>query len=146
MERSGVPVRLRIEGHHLPGRRCGPYDDVHVALQVGRDPVDPVPGDAASAAWETDLAVVLPAGGDIPDIRGPAVQGRRGERFAYLTWGTTATGDFAMFRRAKLMLGGLPALVSGEPSVVTARVDLTDAQGMPRCARLVPPAVEWSTS
>ncbi len=26
MARSGISVRLRIEGHHLPGRRCGPYD------------------------------------------------------------------------------------------------------------------------
>jgi hypothetical protein len=146
MTRSGVDVRLRIEGHHLPGRSCGPYDDVHVALQVGREPVDPVPGDATSAAWETDLAVVLPPGDDAPDVRGSVVQGRRGERFAYLTWGSTTSGDFEMFRRAKLMLGDLPALVDGAPGVVTARVDLTDDDGMPRCARLRAPAVSWSRS
>jgi hypothetical protein len=86
--RSGVEVRLRIEGHHLPGRRCGPYDDVHVALQVGRTPADPVPGDAATAVWD-----VVPG-----------------------------------------------------PVRVTARVDLTDDDGMPRCARLRTPAVEWSRS
>ncbi len=146
MATRGVDVRLRIEGHHLPGRRCDPYDDVHVALQVGRDPVDPVPGDAASAAWETDLAVLAPSGGEDPDVRGPAVQGRRGERFVYLTWGSTGAGGFEMFRRAKLMLGGLPGLLGEQPRTVTARVHLTDDQGMPRCARLSPPAVEWSTS
>ena len=140
MATSGVEVRLRIEGHHLPGRRCGEYDEVHVALQVGRDPVDLVPGDAPSAAWETDLTLVTsPA----PDLRGPAVQGRRGERFAYLTWGSTAGGGFEMFRRAKLMLDEVPALVGGQPAAVTARVHLTDDAGMPRCARLRPPAVEW---
>jgi hypothetical protein len=137
-------VRLRIEGHHLPGRRCGPYDEVHVALQVGRDPVDLVTGDAASAAWETDLTVVPSDGDEPPDVRGPAVQGRRGERFTYLTWGSTAGGGFEMFRRAKLMLDEVPALVGDGPGQVTARVHLTDEAGMPRCARLRPPAVEWS--
>jgi hypothetical protein len=144
MATSGVDVRLRIEGHHLPGRRCGPYDEVHVALQVGRHPVDLVPGDAASAAWETDLRVIDSPGESPPDVRGPAVQGRAGERFAYLSWGSTAGGGFAMFRRAKLMLDEVPSLVGAEPGAVTASVHLTDDHGMPRCARLRPPAVEWS--
>ena len=48
-----------------------------------------------------------------------------------------------MFRRAKLMLDEVPALV-GEQGAVTARVHLTDDCGMPRCARLRPPALEWS--
>ena len=146
---AAVDVRLRIEGHHLPGRRCGPYDDVHVALQVGRDPVGVVAGDAESAVWETELALVLRRG-DAPDVRGPAVHGRRGERFAYLTWGSTTSGGFEMFRRAKLMLTEVPALASDPAgaSVVdlTATVDLTDEDGMPRCARLGPPALQWSRS
>jgi hypothetical protein len=144
MATSGVDVRLRIEGHHLPGRRCGAYDEVHVALQVGPDPVDLVPGDAPSAEWETDLTLVTSPADAAPDVRGPAVQGRRGERFTYLTWGSTAGGAFTMFRRAKLMLDEVPALVHGEAAVVTARVHLTDDAGMPRCARLRAPAVEWS--
>jgi Family of unknown function (DUF5990) len=129
-------VRLRIEGHHLPGRRCGAYDDVQVALQVRSDPVDPVPGDAATAGWETDVQVV--DGPQGRDFRGPAVHGKRGERFVYLTWGDTSTGDFAMFRRAKLMLADAPAAEE-----VTASVHLTDECGMPRCARLREPAVQW---
>ena len=151
---AAVDVRLRIEGHHLPGRRCGPYDDVHVALQVGPDPVGPVAGDADAAVWETDLSLVPHAGDDVPDVRGPAVNGRRGERFTYLTWGSTTSGGFEMFRRAKLMLNEVAALApeppvsAAEPTVVevTATVDLTDEDGMPRCARLRPPAVQWSRS
>jgi hypothetical protein len=73
------------------------------------------------------------------------VQGRRGERFAYLTWGSIENGDFTMFRRAKLMLDEVPPLVGDEPGAVTARVHLTDDDGMPRCARLSSPAVEWSS-
>ncbi len=149
---AGVEVRLRIEGHHLPGRRCGPYDDVQVALQVGKDAAEPVAGDAAEAVWETVLSVVQPPGGASagpPDVRGPAVQGRRGERFAYLTWASTGPDGPAMFRRAKLPLEELAALVAAgdaSPAEVTARVDLTDDDGMPRCARLRPPAVTWSRS
>ena len=149
-------VRLRIEGHHLPGRRCGPYDEVHVALQVGREPVDPVAGDAGAAVWETQLQVVSrgddEAGDGALDVRGPAVHGGRGERFAYLTWGSTASGSFEMFRRAKLMLGGVPALASSSRGAgtgtvgVTARVHLTDECGMPRCARLCPPALSWEVT
>ena len=145
-------VRLRIEGYHLPGRRCGPHEEVHVALQVGRDPVDPVPGDAASAVWETALSVVESPHA-VHDVRGPAVQGRRGERYAYLTWGSIADGRFEMFRRAKLMLDDVPALLVDRteapgpgPAGITARVDLTGDDGMPRCARLRPPAVTWIRS
>ena len=144
MTKTAVEVRLRIEGHDLPGRRCGPHEEVHVGLQVGSNPVGLVAGDASSACWETDLTVVPPTGERDADVRGPAVHGRRGERFAYLTWGSTVDGGFAMFRRAKLMVDLVPALVDGEEGAVTARVHLTDEDGMPRCARLAPPAVEWS--
>ncbi len=129
-------MRLTIEGHHLPGRSCGAYDDVHVALQVGPDPADAVPADAAEAAWETDVQVV--DGPDGHDFRGPAVHGKRGSRFVYLTWGSTGTGSFEMFRRAKLMLTDAPVAEH-----VTASVHLTDECGMPRCARLREPAVQW---
>ena len=124
-------MRLVIRGHHLPGRTCGPYPDVHVGLQVGREPSDLVPGDAERAEWVTDLRVVD------GDFRGPAVQGRRGERFVYLTWGTGSGEDFTMFRRAKLMLTDLPAAADE----VTVDVHMTDEAGMPRCARLSPPTI-----
>jgi hypothetical protein len=134
-------VRLLIRGHDLPGRRCGPYDDVHVGLQVGRSPEGLVRGDAAEAEWVTDVRVLDTADG--PDFRGPAVQGRRGDRFVYLTWGTMAGGSFEMFRRAKLMLADLPSPPLDTAQVV-ADVHLTDDQGMPRCARLREPALTFA--
>jgi len=70
------------------------------------------------------------------DFRGPAVQGKKGERFVYLTWGTVAGDSFSMFRRAKLMLADLPA----DADEVTVDVDLTDERGRPRC-RLRPSAI-----
>jgi Family of unknown function (DUF5990) len=127
-------MRLVIRGHHLPGRTCGGYDHVHVGLQVGRDATDLVPGDAAGAEWVVDIRE------KDGDFRGPAVQGRKGDRFIYLTWGTYADGTFSMIRRAKLLLGDLPA---GREEV-TVEVHLTDDAGMPRCARLKAPAVQFT--
>ncbi len=142
---------VRIEGHDLPGRRfmsAGQLlEHVHVAVQVRSEPDGLVPGDAASATWEVYVRVVEVD--DDLDFRGPAVHGAKGQRFLYLTWGDVPTeGTFAMFRRAKLMLGDVdPALVhradsSGRPLV--ASVDLTDEKGCPRCARVHPPALSWS--
>ena len=125
---------VRIRGHRLPGLTCGPYANVHVGLQVGREPTGLVPADAATAGWDTEVEV------RDGDFRGPAVQGRRGGRFLYLTWGTVAGDAFTMFRRAKLVLADLPA----GADAVTVEVDLTDEHGMPRCARLRPPAVRIS--
>ena len=123
-------MRLVIRGHHLPGRTCGPYDDVHVGLQIGRDPADLVPGDADEAIWVTEIRTD-------GDFHGPAVQGRKSDRFIYLTWGTFTNGTFTMFRRAKLTLADLPEGLDE----VTVDLHLTDETGMPRCARLSAPAL-----
>lgn len=121
-------------------------DHVHVGIQIGRDPAELVPADTSEAAWETEVSVVRKDGA--LDFRGPAVQGKVGERFIYLTWGNVdPDGGFEMFRRAKLMLGRVDANVmdlamkAGRLHVV---VDLTDDLGGPRCARVDPPAALWS--
>ncbi|MDQ3294142.1 MAG: DUF5990 family protein [Actinomycetota bacterium] len=146
-------MRIAIRGHNLPGAgfpclSAGEVrENVHVAVQEGREPVGLVRGDARGAAWDVDVRVLETEDG--LDFRGQAVHGKRGERFVYLTWGTVGDdGSFAMFRRAKLMLGRVdPALVraadaAGTPLV--AEVDLTDERGGPRCARVDPPALRWS--
>jgi hypothetical protein len=137
-------MRLVIRGHDLPGASYAEHARIGVALQVRSDPQDVVPGDAASARWATDVRVVD------GDLRGPAVHGRRGDRFVYLTWGDLSGGGFEMFRRAKLMLDRVdPALVSeAELSgrALVADVVLTDENGSPRCARVDPPALILQTS
>jgi hypothetical protein len=133
-------VRIVLEGSRLPGSTCGSYRQVHVGLQVGGQPQDLVPGDAAAASWTTEVRVVHAPGG--PDFRGPAVHGRPADRFLYLTWGELVDGRFTMFRRAKLMLAELRPLVQHE--VVIGRLTLTDACGLPVCGQVRPPAVQWS--
>ena len=145
---------VRIEADDLPGRSCAPadaptrYENVHVGLQRGREPVELVPGDAPAASWDFELVTRTGADGAL-DVGGPFAQGRRGDRFVYLTWGTVAAdGAFTMFRRAKLHLadvdpGVLARAAAGEGRLV-ARLGLTDERGNPVCARVRPPAVTWS--
>ncbi|GAA3659316.1 hypothetical protein GCM10022237_19170 [Nocardioides ginsengisoli] len=138
-------IALEIHGHHLPGRTWCPADaphgNVHVGIQVGREPAELVPGDTDAAQWSLTVRRRELADGAV-DFRGPAVQGRRGARFVYLTWGDVdPDGGFHMFRRAKLMLDDLLA-VPGAPTRIVAAVHLTDDRGGPRCARLAPPALQ----
>jgi hypothetical protein len=149
-------VLVRIEGVDLPGRSCAPadagqgYDNVHVGVQRGREPYELVPGDAATAKWELELTTRPGPDGTI-DVGGPFAQGRRGDHFVYLTWGTVdGDGGFTMFRRAKLHLADVdPAVLaraaSGEAPLV-ARLSLSDSCGLPVCARVRPPHVTWSNA
>jgi hypothetical protein len=143
-------MRIVIEGHDLPGVEFvsdgAPLHNVHVGVQVGKDPVGLVRGDAAAARWDVEVRAVVEEDG--VDLRGPAVHGRKGERFLYLTWGDVASdGSYAMFRRAKLMVDDIdPALLAsatGDDSVLVASLSLTDDCGAPRCARVRPPGVSW---
>jgi hypothetical protein len=144
-------LHVLITGTNPPGRAfCRPdgsvMDNVHVGLQIGREPSHLIRADARELSWETAVSVVLTDG--TLDFRGPAVQGKRGDRFVYLTWGNVgADGAFEMLRRAKLMLSRIePDLVSEALAEgrLAARVDLTGPDGGPRCARVDPPAIDWS--
>ena len=138
---------VRVVGHHLPGIECAGYRGVHVALQVGKDPTDPVRGDAERAVFTARVHLRRAEGGP-PDFAGPAVHGRKGARFLYLTWGeVSGDGAFTMFRRAKLCLADIPetdlltAVASG--GVVEADLSLAGADGTPLCASVRPSRVRW---
>jgi Family of unknown function (DUF5990) len=97
---AAVRVRMgrdpnRHRGPRSTGRpvRLGgvPLHNVHVAVQIGKRPADLVRGDADSARWEIDVPTVI-ADGEV-DLRGPAVHGKKGERFLYQTWGRTRSTE-----------------------------------------------------
>jgi hypothetical protein len=143
-------MRVVIEGHDLPGAAFMSdgvlLENVHVAVQGGSQPVGLVRGDADRARWEVDVRAV-DANGDV-DLHGPAVHGKRGERFFYLTWGDVGAGDsFTMFRRAKLMVSDIDpdllAEAARDDRRLVASVSLTDEHGCPRCARVKPPVISW---
>jgi len=138
---------VRIVGVHLPGRTWWKYADIHVGVQRRTEVVDLVPGDAAEAVWTFPVDVV-PADGS---LRGPYVQGRPGDRFFYLSWGTVDQDrSFTMFRRAKLMLDAIDPTVASaaaEPGhLLLATLALTGSDGGPRCAALRPPAISWTAA
>jgi hypothetical protein len=149
-------VLIRVEGHHLPGASCGPGPDypdghpnIHVAVQRRNKPGELwglVRGDAAEAVWELECTA-----GDHPsgvDLRGPFLQGGPGRRCVYLSWGVVDdSGAFTMFRRAKLMLDGVPSEVlhhAVDRGALIGRIGLTDDNGHPRCAAVRPPLIEWT--
>ena len=121
-------------------------DNVHVGVQIRRDAAQLIRADVSEAVWETDVDVVRKHG--VLDFRGPAVHGKLGDRFIYLTWGNVLPDDeFEMFRRAKLMLDRVERELmesAMKAGCLNAVVDLTDDRGGPRCARVDPPAVVWS--
>ncbi|WP_028925624.1 DUF5990 family protein [Pseudonocardia acaciae] len=147
-------MEIRIEATGLPGRACGPgpnfpgYANIHVGLQRRNRPaelLDPHPGDAPTATWSIDCAATnTPTG---IDVTGRYVQGRPTDRFIYLSWGTIGeTGEFSMFRRAKLMLDAIDPDVlraATRSGRLVARLRLTDASGQPLCAQVRPPQLEW---
>ena len=148
-------MRIRIEGTNLPGRNSVAdenfpgYDNIHVGIQRRNRPndvIDLYAGDSPAAVWTFDATVVAASPG--PDIRGPFIQGGPGQRFIYLSWGTVdSDSTFIMFRRAKLVLADIDTeiIAAAEHSgTLTARLGLTDAKGHPVCARVKPPAVQWS--
>jgi hypothetical protein len=133
-------MRLTLRGRDLPGSTFAERSNVHVALQVRRDAAGLVRGDAPDATWVTEVKVI--SGPDGIDYRGEAVQGRRGERYLYLTWGTVQDQEFTMFRRAKVLLTDLPAHLRSKEAVVVT-VPLTQEDGSPRCARVPADVLAW---
>ncbi len=144
-------MRITIDARELPGRRFVsqgvPLGNVHVGVQVGKEPAGLTRGDAPSAHWDIDVGAVIGDDGAV-DLRGPAVHGKRGERFLYLTWGEVGEdGSFSMFRRAKLMAADIEpellAAAAAEDGTLVATIGLTDESGCPRCARVRAPAISW---
>jgi hypothetical protein len=169
------PLTVVIEGHDLPGLTCRPdpgghgHHNVHVALGgPGRDrpgpggpgedtptlvmpgspglAIEPVPGDAASARWETTITVRRDQDGF--DFSGPFVRGDRTDRHLGLVWGEVpGDGTLLVFRGAKLRLADVDPRVIEEAMRpghrLLARIRLTDARGNPVCARVHPPALVW---
>jgi len=152
-------VLIRIEGTNLPGNSCGPSPErpaghfgIHVGVQRRAKPaelLDVTAGDAPAATWSLDATVTAGPDGAF-DVKGPYIQGPPGGRFIYLNWGTVDdSGEFSMFRRAKLWLEAVPPEVlasAAERGLLIGRLGLTDAKGNPLCASVRPPLIDWSAA
>lgn len=135
---NALPVLLICEG--LPANRFEGFDGrqrILVTLQTKDGfPAGNPQGDDA-LAWTTEITV-KPGADGTPDFAGPAVHGKRGERFFYLSWSGERAGHREMFRRLKLHLRDLTsaqldrARKSG--GTLEARVRAVAKDGGPACA------------
>ncbi|CAN7277367.1 DUF5990 family protein [Knoellia sp. LjRoot47] len=137
---------VRLVGDPVPAVPAG-GPALLVGVQRGRVVENPRPVTGSPMVFDLSLDVVVTPDG--LDLRGPFVQGRRGDRFLYLCWGHGGRdgSDLDLFRRAKLMLGVLdPAdLVDArDDDVLVGRLSLVDARGGPVCAAVRPPAIRWT--
>ena len=147
-------VHVVIEGHALPGRRCGPgaggawCENVHVGLGRGDETVELVPGDAPDARWSFDLEIRRDDDGNL-DFAGPEVAGPRDERHLYLRWlGELAGGRPRMFGAIKLRLfeleGALVEAALAPGTHLVGRIALAELPGRPRYATVRAPHLTWA--
>lgn len=143
-------MNVIIRGRMLPGRTCvtsgGTYENVHVGVQKKAEVVELRPADAQSVEWVLPIDVVTTKDGT--DFKGPFAQGKKGDRFLYLSWGAVDDkGTFTMFRRAKLVLATIDSAVI-EAAVamgqLVGELVLTLPNGTPVCASIKPPRISWS--
>jgi len=104
-----------------------------------------VSADVKSVVWELE-AIAVPS--EVTDYRGPYISGPPGGRFIYLSWGVVEEpGSSEIFRRAKILVDGIPADVMAAAhklGVLVGRLGLTDPKGNPTCAAVRPPLIEWT--
>lgn len=133
-----LTARLVCEG--LPANRFEGFDGrrgIRVELQTkdGHEVGSPAGKDAL--AWTTEITVKSGADGQ-PDFAGPAVHGKKGERFFYLSWSSDRFGQREMFRRIKVHLRDLTAVQVAKAAktngTMVARVHAVAKDGGPACA------------
>jgi hypothetical protein len=148
-------LTIRLVCTDLPGRRfIDPYtrapgvnEPVYLGIQKGRQVIETTRADVEKAVFQPTFRVKRFADESV-DFLGPFAQGKRGQRFIYLSWGVLVQGgEFRMFRRAKIQLSHLTwktveaHLTAAQP--IVARLTLTDSEGCPLCATVKAPNIHW---
>lgn len=132
---------IHIVGRELPGATWDGRHNIHVGVQRRSEVVELVRADSPRVEFDVPVDVVD------GDYRGPFVHGPRDQRFVYLSWGERVPdGTFAMFRRAKLRLGLMPADAAAalaRGGTVHAALRMTDARGGPIAASVAPDLITW---
>jgi hypothetical protein len=136
--KTSVCVRLVCEG--LPANRFDGFDgrrNIRVELQTKDGHEAGTPAGRDALAWTTEITV-KPGPDGAPDFAGPAVHGKRGERFFYLSWSSERTGQCERFRRIKIHLRDLTAAQVAKAAkthgTLMARVHAVAKDGGPACA------------
>ena len=135
-----VPIRLVCTGwpeHGFEGLGFG--RNIRVELQTRDGHEAGGPAAEQGHQWSTSVTV-RPLEDGTFDFSGPAVHGKRGERFFYLSWSGESGGVRVMFRRLKIHLRDVKAsqwstvLRAGARKQLQARVHAVAKDGGPACA------------
>lgn len=144
-------VRIRLICEGVPANRFEGFDgrqNILVTLQTKDGFAAGTSHGDDALVWTTEITV-KPSADGTPDFAGPAVQGKRGERFFYLSWSGEWAGHREMFRRLKFHLRDLtPAQLDRarkSGGTLEARVHAVAKDGGPACAS-VPLLGGWKLS
>ena len=118
-----------------------PPSNVQWALQLGKNALaEPTSATKTRISFDFTVEVVEDSSASGFRLRGPAVQGRSGERFVYLCVGTYAGQvDTPYSRRAKIKLEGISRrLIEAAKAKRSGRLEVyfagTESKGGPACA------------
>lgn len=153
VDRSALPsviARLVCEG--WPANGFNGFEgrqDIQVELQV-RDGLEPGVCEGGTRwVWTTPITLKPLSDGSV-DFAGPAVSGKRGERFFYLSWSSRTIHGRDRFRRTKIQLRELtPDQLSGllkHGGTITARISALARDGGPACATVPLLGGGWTTA
>jgi len=146
------PVLARLICEGWPANGFAGFEgrqDIQVELQI-RDGLEPgVQEGGTQWVWTTPITLKPLADGGV-DFAGPAVSGKRGERFFYLSWSSRTLHGRDRFRRTKIQLRELTAdQIKGllkRGGTITARVSALARDGGPACATVPLLGGGWTVS
>lgn len=133
-------IRVRLRCENLPANGFEGFDGrkaIRVELQTREGMQPGTAGGAGGLSFETAMTVKrLPEG--TLDFAGPAVNGKRGERFFYLSWSGVRGPGREMFRRAKIHLRTVSAELLDRAGrtgcLLQASIHALARDGGPACA------------
>lgn len=135
---TSIVVHLICE--HWPTNNFAGFDgrqDIQVELPTRDGPVPGTPRESSTLAWTTEILLKPLPDGSV-DFAGPAVEGKRGERFFYLNWSSRTIHGRERFRRTKIQLRELTAeqlkRLQTKGGTITARISALARDGGPACA------------
>lgn len=128
-------LTIEVLCERLPSQ-CLPHEPIFLGIQKGREVVAVVPASQGRAVFHPKFRVTTVD--SQPNFLGPYAQGKREERFFYLSWGTKLSdGQFEMFRRLKVHLSHLSLArirKAAKPGgSIRVTLDMTDACGGALC-------------
>jgi hypothetical protein len=152
---KGPVLTIVIHATDFPGRDCGPgpkgevFRDIHVGLARRRETIELASGDSSEIRWIFEVTVRRDDDSSPVEFGGPYVLGGKDDRHFGLRWVTlTKDDELEVFRAAKLRVADIDQALIEEARRgnhrLIGRLVMTDQQGLPICARVRPPWIEWT--